>query len=36
MIKKGNVIASALLMLGEVRNYNNNNYEMYKLSLIHI
>ena len=33
MIKKGNVIASALLMLGEVRNYNNNNYEMYNIAM---
>lgn len=33
MIKKGNVIANALLMLGEVRNYNNNNYEMYNIAM---
>ncbi len=33
MIKKGNVISNALLMLGEVRNYNNNNYEMYKIAM---
>lgn len=28
-LDKGKIVSSALLMLGEVREYNNNNYELY-------
>lgn len=32
MLEKGSVVSSALLALGEVKEYNNNNYEIYKVA----
>ena len=31
MLRKGQIVANALLLLGEVRNYNNNNYQIYQV-----
>ncbi|MGL4252657.1 MAG: hypothetical protein ACRCR2_01175 [Fusobacteriaceae bacterium] len=33
MLEKGKIVSSALLFLGEVREYNNNNYEIHKVAL---
>lgn len=32
MLEKGSIVSSALLALGEVKEYNNNNYEIYKVA----
>lgn len=32
MLNKGTIVSSALLTLGEVKEYNNNNYEIYKVA----
>lgn len=32
MLEKGNIVSSALLALGEVKEYNNNNYEIYTVA----
>ncbi|WP_407536550.1 hypothetical protein [Cetobacterium somerae] len=32
MLNKGTIVSSALLALGEVKEYNNNNYEIYKVA----
>lgn len=33
MLSKGQIVSNALLLLGEVRNYNNNNYQIYKVAM---
>lgn len=33
MLEKGQIVANALLLLGEVRNYNNNNYQIYQVAM---
>lgn len=33
MLRKGQIVANALLLLGEVRNYNNNNYQIYQVAM---
>lgn len=32
MLNKGTIVSSALLTLGEVKEYNNNNYEIYQVA----